>query len=68
MNQPLPLGFQMRGSLARGEAQAVTSARCDYHSSFTDLKTEGQVTAAKGFNEHSNPALTSKPVLEGELL
>lgn len=56
----------MRDSLAHGEEQALASVRYDCHSNFTDLKTEAQVTAAKGFSERSDPALTSKPVPERE--
>lgn len=45
--------FQMRGSLASGEGQSLASVRYDYHCSYTGLKPEAQVTAAKGFSEHS---------------
>ena len=56
----------MRSLLACGEGQALALASHDYHSSFTDLKTEAQVTAAKGFRRHSNLGQPSKPVLGEE--
>lgn len=59
--------FQTRGSLACGEGQALALVRYDYHSNFTDLKTEAQVTAAKGFGEHSHGGLPSMPVSEGRI-
>lgn len=43
----------MRALLAHGKRQSLSGlSEVGYHSSFTDLKTEAQVTAAKEFSEH----------------